>query len=36
MLGSFFRVERFQVGGKSFADGEEIETEMRKWLRQES
>jgi hypothetical protein len=32
--GSVCRVKRFS--GKSFADDEEVETEMRKWLRQQS
>jgi hypothetical protein len=25
-----------RLGGKRFADGEEVETEVRKWLRQQS
>jgi hypothetical protein len=35
MLGSVCRVKRFHLGGKHFAD-EEVETEVRKWLRQQS
>jgi hypothetical protein len=42
-VGSFlFTVEMFvaesgsQLGGKHFADDEEVETEVRKWLRQQS
>jgi hypothetical protein len=29
----FFRVKRFITGGKYFADNEEVEKEVRKWLR---
>jgi hypothetical protein len=35
MLGSVFRVKRFHLGGKRFADDEEVKTEVRKWLRQQ-
>jgi hypothetical protein len=35
-VGSVFRVKRFSLGGKRFADDEEVETEVRKWLRQQS
>jgi hypothetical protein len=34
--GSVCRVKRFTAGGKLFADDEEVETELRKWLRQQS
>jgi hypothetical protein len=34
-VGSVCRVKRFQLGGKYFAD-EEVETEVLKWLRQQS
>jgi hypothetical protein len=34
--GSVCCVERFTDGGESFDDDEEVETEMRKWLRQQS
>jgi hypothetical protein len=30
------RVKRFRLGGKCFDDDEEVETEVRKWLRQQS
>jgi hypothetical protein len=33
--GSVCRVKRFNLGGKYFAD-DEVETEVRKWLRQQS
>jgi hypothetical protein len=33
---SVCRVKQFSFGGKRFADDEEVETEMRKWLRQQS
>jgi hypothetical protein len=36
MAGSAYRVKRFSLGGKRFADDEEVETEVRKWLRQQS
>jgi hypothetical protein len=36
VFGSVCRVKRFHLGGKRFADDEEIETEVRKWLRQQS
>jgi hypothetical protein len=35
-LGSVYRVKLFHFGGKRFADDEEVETEVRKWLRQQS
>jgi hypothetical protein len=28
--------KRFQLGGKCFAEDEEVETEVRMWLRQQS
>jgi hypothetical protein len=34
--GSVCRLKRFSLGGKSFADGEEVEPEVWKWLRQQS
>jgi hypothetical protein len=34
-VGSVCRVKRFHLGGKRFAD-EEVETEVRNWLRQHS
>jgi hypothetical protein len=39
IVGSVCRLKRFtpcQLGGKRFADDEEVETEVRKWLRQQS
>jgi hypothetical protein len=35
-VGSVCRVKRFTAGGKLFADDEEVETELQKWLRQQS
>jgi hypothetical protein len=35
-MGSVRRVKRFHLGGKRFAGDEEVETELRKWLRQQS
>jgi hypothetical protein len=35
-LGSVRRVKRFNLGGKRFSDDEEVETEVRKWLTQQS
>jgi hypothetical protein len=35
-VGNVCREERFSLGGKSFAHDEEVETEVRKWLRQQS
>jgi hypothetical protein len=35
-VGSVCRVKRFSLGGKRFANDEEVETEVRKWLRQQS
>jgi hypothetical protein len=34
--GSVCRVKRSQLGGRHFAYDEEVETEVRKWLRQDS
>jgi hypothetical protein len=36
MLGNVCRVKLFNLGGKRFSDDEEVETEVRKWLRQQS
>jgi hypothetical protein len=36
MVRSVCRVKRFHLGGKRFADDEEVETEVRTWLRQPS
>jgi hypothetical protein len=33
-VGSVCSVKRFHLGGKCFSEHEEVETEMRKWLRQ--
>jgi hypothetical protein len=33
---SVCRVKKFYLGGKCFADDEEFETEVRKWLRHQS
>jgi hypothetical protein len=35
-VGRVCRVKRFITGQENFADDEEIETEVRKWLRQQS
>jgi hypothetical protein len=35
-VGSVCRVKRSSLGGKRFADDEEVVTEVRKWLRQQS
>jgi hypothetical protein len=35
-VGSVCRIKRFTAGAKYFADDEEVETEVRKWLRQQS
>jgi hypothetical protein len=35
-LGSDCCVKRFHLGGKRFADDEKFETEVWKWLRQQS
>jgi hypothetical protein len=35
-VGSVCRVKHFTTGCKSFTDEEEVETEVRKWLRQQS
>jgi hypothetical protein len=34
-VGRVCSVKRFSLGGKRFADDEEVETEVRKWLRQQ-
>jgi hypothetical protein len=36
MLVNLCRVKRFSLGGKRFADDEEVKTKVRKWLRQQS
>jgi hypothetical protein len=36
MLRSVCRVKRFHIGGKRFADEEEVEKKVWKWLRQQS
>jgi hypothetical protein len=36
MVGSVFRIKPFRIGCKRFADDEEVETEVRKWLRKQS
>jgi hypothetical protein len=36
MVGSVCRVRRFSLGGKHFVNDKEVETEVRKWLRQQS
>jgi hypothetical protein len=35
-VGSVCRVKRFLIDSRIFADDEEVETEVRKWLRQQS
>jgi hypothetical protein len=35
-VGSVSRVKRFHLCGKRFADDEEVETEVRNWLRKQS
>jgi hypothetical protein len=35
-VGSVCRVKRFSISDKIFADNEEVETEVLKWLRQQS
>jgi hypothetical protein len=35
-VGSISRMKRFTTECRRFADDEEVETEMRKWLRQQS
>jgi hypothetical protein len=35
IVGSVPRVKLLPVGGKRFADEEEVETEVRKWLREQ-
>jgi hypothetical protein len=34
--GSVSRVKQFSLGGKRFVDEGKVETEVRKWLRQQS
>jgi hypothetical protein len=36
MLGSVCRVKRFHLGGKIFPNDEEVERQLKKWLRQQS
>jgi histone-lysine N-methyltransferase SETMAR len=36
LITSDFRLLKNDLGGKRFADDEEVETEVRKWLRQQS
>jgi hypothetical protein len=36
VVGSFCRIKQFTTGGKCFADDEDFETEVWKWLRQQS
>jgi hypothetical protein len=36
MLGSVCHIKRFHLGSKCFADDEEFEMKVRKWLRQQS
>jgi hypothetical protein len=35
-VGNVCRVKRFSLGGKCFAYDEEVETQMRMWLKQQS
>jgi hypothetical protein len=35
-VGSACRVKLFSLGGKHFADDEEVEMDVRKWLRKQS
>jgi hypothetical protein len=35
MVGGVCQGKRFHFGGKSFADDEEVEAEVRKWLRKQ-
>jgi hypothetical protein len=35
-VGSVCRVKKFSLGGKHYADDEDVETEVWKWLRQQS
>jgi hypothetical protein len=35
-VGGVYRVKRFSLGGRCFADDEAVETEVRKWLRRQS
>jgi hypothetical protein len=34
MVGNVCHVKQFSLGGKRFTDDEEVEPEVRKWLRQ--
>jgi hypothetical protein len=36
MLRTVYRIKLFRLGGKYFADDEEVETKLRKWQRQQS
>jgi hypothetical protein len=36
ILGDVYSVKWFQLGGKYFANDEKFETEVRKWLKQQS
>jgi hypothetical protein len=36
MFGSVCHVKQFHLGGKHFTDNGEVETEVHKWLRQQS
>jgi hypothetical protein len=36
MLGRVCRLKRFHLGRKRFAKDEEVETEVRKWLKQQT
>jgi Holliday junction resolvasome RuvABC endonuclease subunit len=35
-VGRVYQVKQISLSGKGFADDEEVETEVRKWLRQQS
>jgi hypothetical protein len=35
-VGSVCRVKQFHLGGKCFVDDEEVETEVWKWMRQQT
>jgi hypothetical protein len=35
-VGSVCRIKRFTVGCQNFANEEDVETDLRKWLRQQS
>jgi hypothetical protein len=36
IFGSVCYIKRFHLKGRHFSDNEEVETEVRKWLRQQS